>query len=149
MHTTTCTLSTGIYFQQLLWHTLLVKCNSSLMQAWKFLYRVYQSLWKYSFAFYTCGILLSSQSWNTTGSPNYGWTAKAKIAFLDEIWDVHNGIGREHLVSIQDIQNIRCQYTIEGIQCHQNDHQSVDIWVQEMSSHVKCQPYNPMLLHKT
>ena len=83
---------------------------------------------------------------------------KAKIAvklregvsgkkILDEIRDnVHNVIGREHQVTIQDIQNICCQYNIEGIQHHQLEMISrVDTWVQEMSS----QTSNPVLLYKT
>ena len=53
-------------------------------------------------------------------------------------------IGREHLVTLQDIQNIRRQYNIEGVQRHQNDHQSVGIWVEEMAS----AHYNPILLYK-
>ena len=64
---------------------------------------------------------------------------------LDEIRDnVTDTIGREHLTSIQDIQNIRRQYNVEGIQRHHNDHQSVDILVQELQE----QDYNPILLYK-
>ena len=53
-------------------------------------------------------------------------------------------IGREHLTSIQDIQNIRRQYNVERIQRHHNDHQSVDIFVHELQE----QDYNPILLYK-
>ena len=58
--------------------------------------------------------------------------------------NVHGDISREHLVTLQDIQNICQQYNIEGIQRHSNDLQSVKIWVEEMSSQI----YNPVLLHK-
>ena len=65
---------------------------------------------------------------------------------LDEIRDnVTSSIGREHLISIQDIQNIGRQYNVEGVQRHQNDLQSVDIWVEEMRN----ESYNPILLYKT
>ena len=64
---------------------------------------------------------------------------------LDDIRDdIPSQIGREHLVTLQDIQNIRRKYNIEGIQRHQNDHQSVSICVEEMAS----LDYNPILLHK-
>ena len=58
--------------------------------------------------------------------------------------NVHRDISREHLVTLQDIQNICRQYNIGGIQRHSNDLQSVKIWVEEMSSQI----YNPVLLHK-
>ena len=58
--------------------------------------------------------------------------------------NVHGDISREHLVTLQDIQNICRQYNIDGIQRHSSDHQSVKIWVEEMSSQI----YNPVLLHK-
>ena len=58
--------------------------------------------------------------------------------------NVHGDISREHLVTLQDKQNICRQYNIEGIQRHSNDLQSVKIWVEEMSSQI----YNPVLLHK-
>ena len=58
--------------------------------------------------------------------------------------NVHGDISREHLVTVQDIQNIRRQYNIDGIQRHSSDHQSVKIWIEEMSSQI----YNPVLLHK-
>ena len=53
-------------------------------------------------------------------------------------------IGGEHLTSIQDIENIHRQYNVEGIQRHQNDHQSVDIVVHELQE----QDYNPILLYR-
>ena len=58
--------------------------------------------------------------------------------------NVHGDISREHLVTLQDIQNICRQYNIDGIQRHSSDHQSVKIWIEEMSSQI----YNPVLLHK-
>ena len=58
--------------------------------------------------------------------------------------NVHRDISREHLVTLQDIQNICRQYNIGGIQRHSNDLQSVKIRVEEMSSQI----YNPVLLHK-
>ena len=83
---------------------------------------------------------------------------KAKVAvkcvsekkILDKIQNnVHNGIGREHLITIQDIQNIRHQYNIEGIQHHQNDHQSVELWIFEYKKCQLSQTSNPVLLYKT
>lgn len=55
---------------------------------------------------------------------------------------VTSSIGREHLVSIQDIGR---QYNVQGVQRHHQDLQSVDIWVEEMRG----EPYNPILLYKT
>ena len=54
------------------------------------------------------------------------------------------GITREHLVTKQDIHNIKNHYNIEGIIRHFNDLTSVCVWVEEM----KCQAYNPILLFK-
>ena len=39
----------------------------------------------------------------------------------------HGDISREHLVTLQDIQNICRQYNIDGIQHHRSDHQSIKI----------------------
>ena len=58
--------------------------------------------------------------------------------------NIHDDISREHLVTLQDIQNICRQYNIDGIQHHSSDHQSVKIWIEEMLSQI----YNPVLLHK-
>ena len=63
---------------------------------------------------------------------------------LDGICNNVHGDSREHLVTLQDIQNICQQFNIEGIQRHSNDLQRVKIWVEEMSSQI----YNPVLLHK-
>ena len=54
------------------------------------------------------------------------------------------GITREHLVTKQDIHNIKNHYNIEGIIRHFNDLTNVCVWVEEM----KCQAYNPILLFK-
>ena len=64
---------------------------------------------------------------------------------LDRIRNnVHGDISWEHLVTLQDIQNICRQYNIDGIQQHSSDYQSGKIWVEEISSQI----YNPVLLHK-
>ena len=65
---------------------------------------------------------------------------------LDEIRDtlVDGGIHREHIVTRQDINNVRLQYNIEGIQRHPNDLTSVCAWVEEMHT----LPYDPVVLFK-
>ena len=64
---------------------------------------------------------------------------------LDDIRDkVDTSISREHLVTRQDIRNIKRQYNIGGISRHKDDPISVNAWVKEMTS----LPYNPVLLYK-
>ena len=54
------------------------------------------------------------------------------------------GITREHLVTKQDIHNIKNHYNIQGVMRHSNDLTSVCAWVEEL----KTLPYNPILLFK-
>ena len=104
-----------------------------------------------------CGILLYSSSHETNLAhlkmpDDFKTMIAAKLQEgvsekkrLDDIRDdVPSQIGLEHLVTLQDIQNIRRQYNIEDIQRHQNDHQSASICVEEMAS----AGYNPILLYK-
>ena len=64
---------------------------------------------------------------------------------LDDIRDSVDGdIDRQHLITQQDVHNIKYQYNIEGITRHQNDLTSVTAWVIEMQS----LDYNPILLFK-
>ena len=54
---------------------------------------------------------------------------------LDDIRDnVANELGREHLVTRQDLHNIRSQYNIDGMIRHKNDLISVLSWVTEMNT---------------
>jgi hypothetical protein len=53
-------------------------------------------------------------------------------------------ITREHLVTKQEIHNIKNHYNIEGVIRHSNDLISVCGWVEEMNS----LPFNPILLFK-
>ena len=56
-------------------------------------------------------------------------------AILDCIRDnVHGKIGRAELVTRQNVHNIRHQYNVEKIQFHQNDHCSVQLWVESMNN---------------
>ena len=65
---------------------------------------------------------------------------------LDDIRDsVEDGANRKHLITRQDLHNIRHQYNIEGIHRDHNDLTSVTAWVEEM----KDQEYNPVLVYKT
>ena len=65
---------------------------------------------------------------------------------LDDIRDsVDAGISREHLVTRQDVRNIKVQYNIDGIRRHKDDPASVNAWVEEMTS----LPYNPVLFYKS
>lgn len=64
---------------------------------------------------------------------------------LDDIRDtISGGVGREHLISRQDIYKIQAQFNIEGVIRHENDQTSVSAWVEEMQT----LPYNPILLFK-
>ena len=54
---------------------------------------------------------------------------------MDNIRDsVTFGITREHLVTKQDMHNIKNQYNIEGVVRHINDHTSVCAWVKEFQT---------------
>ena len=62
---------------------------------------------------------------------------------LDDIRDsCQSGIRREHLITRQDVRNVRLQYNIEGIMRHTNDLTSVKAWINEMKS----LQYNPVIL---
>ena len=64
---------------------------------------------------------------------------------IDNVRDcATGGITREHLITRQDIHNIKNHYNIEGIIRHTNDLTSVCAWVEEM----RALPYNPILLFK-
>ena len=51
---------------------------------------------------------------------------------------------RKHLISRQDIHNIKRQYNIDGIERHSNDYTSVQAWVKEC----KTLDYNPIVVFK-
>ena len=58
--------------------------------------------------------------------------------------DSNSGISRDHLITLQDINNIGRQYNINGIQRHANDQTSVAIIVEELRG----MEYDPVLLFK-
>ena len=62
--------------------------------------------------------------------------------------DIEGQIGYRELTNCQDIQNIRRQYNIEGIQLHTNDAQSVSLWVKGINDHCTDGSDNPILLYK-
>ena len=53
-------------------------------------------------------------------------------------------LGREHLVTRQDLHNIKTQYIIDGMIRHKNDLISVLSWVTEMNT----LEHNPVLLFR-
>ena len=64
---------------------------------------------------------------------------------LDDIRDnIDDSISCEHLVTRQDIRNIKTQYNVDGISRHKDNPISVNAWVEEMMS----LPYNPVLFYK-
>ena len=64
---------------------------------------------------------------------------------LDDIRDgVLEEVSREHLVSRQDILNIRRRLNIDCVEKDANDFVSVNAWVKEM----QVMQYNPVLLFK-
>ena len=64
---------------------------------------------------------------------------------LDNIRDsVGLQMERKHLVTKQDIHNVKRQYNIDGMQRHRNDHTSVQAWVEEC----KTMDYNPIVIFK-
>ena len=58
--------------------------------------------------------------------------------------NIERGVTREHLITKQDIHNIKNCYNIEGVRRHANDLISVVGWVEEL----KTLEYNPVLLFK-
>ena len=65
---------------------------------------------------------------------------------LDRIKDnATDELKREHLITPQDLHNIKTQYNIEGIIRHKNDIISLMSWVEEMRTLVE---HNPVLLLK-
>lgn len=65
---------------------------------------------------------------------------------LDDVRDnsTSAGVGRQHLVTKQDINNIKRKLNLQCIQKHPNDLMSVCTWVQELKS----LPYNPIVVFK-
>ena len=64
---------------------------------------------------------------------------------LDSIRDtVAEKMERKHLISRQDIHNIKRQYNIDGIERHTNDYTSVQAWVEQC----KTFDYNPIVVFK-
>lgn len=65
---------------------------------------------------------------------------------MDDIRDsvADAGLQREHLITKQDIDNIKKQYNTDGIERHCNDQTSICAWVEEMQS----MAFNPILVFK-
>ena len=63
---------------------------------------------------------------------------------LNEIRETIATVGREDLMTRQDVFTIHRAYNIEGVQKHKNDQTSIHAWVNKMSA----LPYNPILLFK-
>ncbi len=64
---------------------------------------------------------------------------------MDDIRDtIFSKINRQHLISKQDLHNIKTQFNIEGIVKHKNDLMSVSAWVEEL----KKMDYNSVLAFK-
>ncbi len=65
---------------------------------------------------------------------------------LDDVRDdtLSTGIGREQLLSRQDIQNILRHLDLGSVTKHKNDHTSTCAWVEELQQ----QAYNPVLIFK-
>lgn len=63
---------------------------------------------------------------------------------LDEIRNKITDVNRDTLLTRRDIQNIKKQYNIAGFQKHQQDGQSVDIWVSQLSQDSE----NPVIFYK-
>ena len=66
---------------------------------------------------------------------------------LDDVCDnsTSPGVGRQHLVTKQDINNIKRKLNLQCIQKNPNDLMSVFTWVQELKS----LPYNPIVTFAT
>ena len=62
---------------------------------------------------------------------------------LDDVRDMieKDGVSREHLLTKQDIYNLKRKLNLKSIQKHTNDLTSVCVWVEELKS----LPYNPIL----
>jgi len=66
-------------------------------------------------------------------------------SILDHIRDqASDSLGREHLISRQDVHNIKRQYNIDGVERHKNDQTSVCAWVEEL----QLLDYNPIVTFK-
>ena len=66
-----------------------------------------------------------------------------KTRILDDIRDsLLDGVTREHLVTRQDIHNIRTMYNMAGVMGHTNDLTSVSAWVEVM----RTLPYDRSIL---
>lgn len=64
---------------------------------------------------------------------------------LDSIRDnIGSTIKRQHLINRQDINNIKRQFNVEGIERHHDDQMSVCAWVKELQS----LEYNPITIFK-
>ena len=65
---------------------------------------------------------------------------------LDDVRDMieKDGVSREHLLTKQDIYNLKRKLNLKSIQKHTNDLTSVCVWVEELKS----LPYNPILNFK-
>ena len=56
-------------------------------------------------------------------------------SILDHICDqASDSLRCEHLISRQDVHNIKRQYKINGVERHKNDQISVCAWVEELES---------------
>nr|XP_002123387.1 uncharacterized protein zf(c2h2/swim)-1 [Ciona intestinalis] len=64
---------------------------------------------------------------------------------LDYIRDDHRKIDRDAMVTRKDIWNIRKRYHISNVEKHENDTQSVDIWIKELSTG---NDFNPVVMYK-
>ena len=66
-------------------------------------------------------------------------------SILDHIRDqASDSLRREHLISHQDVHNVKRQYKIDGVEQHRNDQTSVCAWVEELQS----LDYNPIVTFK-
>lgn len=64
---------------------------------------------------------------------------------LDDIRNsINNKLGHKHLITKQDLYNIRTQFSIDDVIRHKNDSASVMAWVSEMGT----LDYNPVLAYK-
>ena len=53
-------------------------------------------------------------------------------------------LGRQHLISKQDVSNIEKQFNVDGVAKHASDSDSVHVWVEELQSG----DYKPVILYK-
>ncbi len=65
---------------------------------------------------------------------------------MDDIRDTtFSEMNRQHLITKQDLHNIKAQFNIDGILKHKNDLTSVNIWIEELRK----MNYNPVLVYKS